>query len=72
MQASEVGFQVEILAISTITVAERTCAGCNFCIAPSDPRWLRQGQHISHEVLSFHDNRCLERMLNRGYEAYLN
>jgi hypothetical protein len=63
---------VEILAIRTSTVAERTCAGCNSCIAPSDARWLRQGQHISHEVLSFHDNRCLERMLNRGYAAYLN
>jgi len=48
--------QVETLTISTIRVAERTCAGCNSCIAPV--RWISEGQRISDQA--FHDNRCLE------------
>ena len=62
---------METLTISTIRVAERTCAGCNSCIAPADPRWISEGQHISNQTYSFHDNRCLERMLNRDYSEYL-
>jgi hypothetical protein len=64
--------QVERLAIRTITDAGRTCAGFNSCIAPCDPRWINEGQRISHEALCFHDNGCLERMLNRENAAYLN
>jgi hypothetical protein len=62
---------VEPLTIRALTVAERTCAGCNSPIAPTDSRWIGEGQHISNESLLFHDNRCLERMLNREYAEYL-
>ena len=44
---------MENLNISTIRVAARTCAGCNFCIAPADPRWISEGQHISNEAYFF-------------------
>jgi hypothetical protein len=53
-----------------IRLAKHTCAGCNFSIIQSDPRWINEGQHISCETLFFHDNRCLEQMLNREYATY--
>jgi len=58
--------------IRTITAAGRTCAGYNSRIARCDPRSLNEGKHIFREALFFHDNGCLERMLNREYAAYLN
>lgn len=62
---------MEPLTIRTSTVTERACAGCKSPIAAADPRWIGEGQHISHEAFFFHDNRCLERMLNREYAEYL-
>jgi hypothetical protein len=62
---------VERLTTRTSTVGERACAGCNTDITPADPRWIGEGQHISHETFFFHDNRCLERLLNREYAEYL-
>ena len=66
-----IAVQVETLTFSTIRVAEHTCAPCNSCIAPADPRWMSEGQRISNQAYSFHDNRRLERMLNRGYAEHL-
>ena len=48
-----------------------TCAGCNSRIAHDDPRWMREGQHISNEAYFFHDKHCEELMLNREYAEYL-
>ena len=62
---------MEGLTTRTSTVGERTSAGCNTDITPADPRWIGEGQHISHETFFFHDNRCLERLLNREYAEYL-
>ena len=62
---------MEGLTTRTSTVGERACAGCNTGITPADPRWIGEGQHISHETFFFHDNRCLERLLNREYAEYL-
>ena len=66
-----IAVQVETLTLSMIRVAERTCAGCNSCIALADPRWISEGQHISNQAYSFHDNRCLERLLNQEYAEHL-
>jgi len=62
---------VERLTTRTSTVGERACAGCNTDITPADPRWIGEGQHISPAPFFFHDNRCLERLVNREYPEYL-
>jgi hypothetical protein len=62
---------METLTLTSSKIADCTCAGCNYCIAPGDPRWISEGQQISNETNFFDDSHCQERMLNREYAAYL-